>query len=339
MATTPRHRLPRPAVRKAGRLRNRGVSESPADEAAEANVTIIEHGALRWYDIRSITPATIEYLRDVFGFHPLALDDVTSRLQRPKVDIYDSFLFLVMQFPRHNKLTRTTLASEVDLFIGSNFVITAHDGSLKPLTRMFDSALESNEVRDTLMNRTSGHLLYYIIDRLVDYCFPIVNRMSERIEHIEDIIFERAGLDVVQEISIVRRDLIALRRIIKPQISVVAQLEHRDLPFVRGDIDVYFGDISDHLAKIWDSLEDEKEVLEGLSSTFDSLASHRLNGIIKTLTIISVIILPLTLITGVFGMNVPLPYESSSVALFAICAVMLITTVGMLILFRVRKWL
>jgi magnesium transporter len=182
-------------------------------------------------------------------------------------------------------------------------------------------------------------LLYYIVDRLVDYCIPIIDRMSERIEHIEDIIFESSGLAVVQEISIVRRDLIALRRIIKPQISVVSQLEHRDLPFVRGEIDVYFGDISDHLAKIWDSLEDEKEVLEGLSSTFDSLASHRLNGIIKTLTIISVIILPLTLITGIFGMNVPLPYESSELALFAICAVMITTIVGMLLLFRVRKWL
>jgi magnesium transporter len=339
MATTPRQRRPLPTVRRPSRLRGSRSRISPADEAAEANVTIIEHGSLHWYDIRSITPESINYLREEFGFHPLALDDVTSRLQRPKVDVYDAFLFLVMQFPRHDKLTRTTFASEVDLFIGSNFVITAHDGTLKPLTRMFDGALESAEVRDALMSRTSGHLLYYIIDRLVDYCFPIVDRMSERIEHIEDIIFESSGLAVVQEISIVRRDLIALRRIIKPQISVVSQLEHRDLPFVRGEIDVYFGDISDHLAKIWDSLEDEKEVLEGLSSTFDSLASHRLNGIIKTLTIISVIILPLTLITGIFGMNVPLPYESSELALFAICAVMITTTVGMLMLFRLRKWL
>lgn len=339
MATIPRYRRPLPVVRRPARLRSGRGSSSPADDAAEANVTIIEHNMLRWYDIRAITPATIDYLRDEFAFHPLALDDVTSRLQRPKIDVYDAFLFIVVQFPRHDKTTRTTFASEVDLFVGSNFVITIHDGSLKPLVRMFDGALESEESRETLMSRTSGYLLYYIIDRLVDYCFPIVDRMSERIENIEDIIFERSGLSVVQEISIVRRDLIALRRIIKPQMAVVGQLEHRDLPFVRGDIDVYFGDVADHLAKIWDSLEDEKEVLEGLSSTFDSLATHRLNDIIKTLTIISVVILPLSLITGVFGMNVPIPFGSSSLSLLLILGIMALTAVGMLMLFRVRRWL
>ncbi|RIK46345.1 MAG: magnesium transporter [Chloroflexi bacterium] len=339
MATTPRQRRPLPAMRRAVRPRPRNLQSSPASDAAEANVTIIEHGSLRWLDIRSITPATIEYLREEFNFHPLALDDLTSRAQRPKVDVYSASLFIVMQFPRHDKATRTTFAAEVDIFVGSNYIITIHDGSLKPLTRMFDGALESQEVREALMERTSGHLLYYIIDRLVDYCFPIIDRMSERIEHIEDIIFERAGIAVVQEISIVRRDLIALRRIIKPQMSVIAQLEHRDLPFVRGDIDVYFGDISDHLAKIWDSLEDEKEVLEGLSSTFDSLASHRLNDVIKTLTIISVIILPLTLITGVFGMNVPLPFAHSELALLIITLFMLLTSIAMLVVFRMRRWL
>jgi magnesium transporter len=139
----------------------------------------------------------------------------------------------------------------------------------------------------------------------------------------------------------VRRDLISLRRIIKPQVAVVSQLAHRDLPMLRDDIDtdVYFGDIADQLAKIWDSLDDLKEVLEGLSDTFDSLASHRLNEVIKALTVISVIILPLTLITSVFGMNVPLPYEHSSYALIIITTIMLAITGGMVLAFRLRRWI
>jgi magnesium transporter len=300
---------------------------------------LVDHGSLRWYDIRRPTAGDLAFLRDEFRFHPLALDDVTSRSQRPKLDVYDGYLFVVMHFPVHTKATRTTVASEVDLFVGPDFLITAHDGNLKPLVRMFDGADESRETREALMSQTSAHLLYYVVDRLVDYCFPIVNRVTDNIESIEDLIFTSSGLAVVQEISIVRRDLIALRRIIKPQLGVIAQLEHRTLPLVQSDIDVYFGDIADHLGKIWDSLEDLKEVLEGLSATYDSLATHRLNTVIKALTVISVLILPMTLITGVFGMNVPLPYEHSRYALpliaFSLAAIM----VGMLIVFRRRGWI
>jgi magnesium transporter len=281
----------------------------------------------------------MEYLRDEFQFHPLALEDVSSRLQRPKMDVYDEYLFLVVHFPVHNKVTRSTSAAEVDIFVGHDYLISVHDGQLKPLVRMFDSALETAEARDALMGRSAGHLLYYVVDRLVDYCVPVVSKLAENVERIEEMIFKESGQATVQEISIVRRDLIALRRIIKPQMGVVGQLEHRRLPFVEEDIDVYFGDILDQLSQIWDTLEDQKEVLEGLSSTFDSLASHRLNEVIKALTVISVIILPLTLISGVFGMNVPIPYETSGYALAIITAFMLLTIVTMLLVFRRRRWL
>jgi magnesium transporter len=302
-------------------------------------VQLIEYGGLAWYDVRSISREIIEFLREEFGFHPLSLEDVTSRVQRPKLDVYDNYLFIVMHFPVHDKLTRKTHPSEVDIFVGQGYVVTIHDGQLKPLVRMFDDALRSEETRARLMSRTSGHLLYYIIDRLVDACFPIVDRVTERIEEIEDMIFLDSGLRTVREISVVRRDLIALRRIIKPQLGVVSQLEHRDLPLVQEEMDVYFGDIADHLAKIWDSLEDQKEVLDGLTATFDSLATHQLNQVIKALTMISVIILPLTLITGIFGMNVPLPYEHSRHALTIIVVMMAASVVVMLAIFRARRWI
>lgn len=338
MATTSRHRR---ALAGASRLVRTGSTHhaQPSIDPRAAHYQIVEFNGKRWIDIRRPTSLDIEFLRDEFAFHPLALEDVVSRTQRPKLDVYDGYLFVVMHFPVHNKQSRLTVASEVDIFVGPDYVITTHDGNLKPLVRMFDSALESEETREALLGRTTAHLLYFIIDRLVDYCFPIVTRVTERIEAIEDAIFQQSSLRTVQEISVIRRDLIALRRIMKPQLGVVAQLEHRGLPMVHDDIEVYFGDISDHLGKIWDSLEDLKEVLDGLSDTFDSLSSHRLNEVIKALTVISVVILPLTLITGIFGMNVPIPYETSPWALGIITGTLLIISAGMIAAFRARGWI
>lgn len=332
--TGSRLRRPVPTVR---RRPTRGETLGVA--APPANVRLVEHGGIRWYDIRPPTTTSVEFLRETFDFHPLALDDVLSRLQRPKLDVYGDVLFVVMHFPVHHKATRATTASEVDIFVGPDYVVTVHDGQLKPLARMFDAAEEERETREALLGASSGRLLYYIIDRLVDYCFPIVGKVAERVEALEDSIFERPGLATVQEISIVRRDLIALRRIMKPQLGLIAQLEHRELPGIGAETEVYFGDVSDHLGKIWDVLDDEQDVLQGLSATFDSLTTHRLNEVIKALTIISVVILPLTLITGLYGMNVPLPFEHSPHALTIIVVVMLIMVALMLLAFRGRKWI
>lgn len=323
-------------LNRSGGARRRSLIES---SAGETHYRLVEHGGMRWYDIQRPTPADLDYLKDEFGVHPLLIDDIVSRSQRPKLDIYDDYLFVVMHFPVHLKQTRTTIASEVDIIVGPDYLVTTHDGNLKPLMRVFESAIASEETREALMSQTTAHLLYYVIDRLVDYCFPVVGRLTDRIEDIEDEIFSRSDLRLVQEISIVRRDLIAMRRIIKPQLPVISQLEHRAIPLIHSDIDVYFGDIADHLAKLWDSLEDLKEVLEGLSDTFDSLATHRLNGVIKALTVISVLILPLTFITGLFGMNVLIPYESSPYALPVITGSMLLITLVMLGLFRRRGWI
>jgi magnesium transporter len=338
MATPGRQRRTIPVASRLTRTSSsrQRVTEQPR---SETRVRVVEHGGLRWYDVRRPSSADIEFLRDEFAFHPLSLEDVISRLQRPKLDVYDGYLFVVMQFPVHHKVARVTLASEVDFFLGPDFVVTAHDGSLRPIVRMFDDALESEEARAGLMSQTSAHLFYAVIDRLVDYCFPIILKVSENVERIEDVIFSTSSLRTVQEISFVRRDLITLRRIIKPQLAIVAQLEHRDLPMLGDDIEVYFGDIADHLAKIWDSLEDLQDVLEGLSATFDSLSTHRLNEVIKTLTVISVIMLPLTLITGIFGMNVPIPFEHTGYATLVIILAMALVATTMLALFRLRRWI
>ena len=189
------------------------------------------------------------------------------------------------------------------------------------------------------MSRGASHLLHDVIDRLVDYVFPILYKVDANIRELEEDVFTEQVPDVVREISWVRRDIIALQRIVKPQIAIVRNLEHEDRPFIRQELDVYFGDVLDHLNKTWDMLEDHRDVIEGLSDTADILTTYRLNEVIKILTIISVIMLPLTLLSSIYGMNVPLPFDDSAFSLLLILLLMGLMAAAMLYYFRRRRWI
>jgi magnesium transporter len=302
------------------------------------DVRHVTYNGITWIDIKRPGGAEAEWLRRTYGFHPLHLEDTVSKIQRPKIDDADDYMFLVLHFPVYNKLTRISTRSEVDIFVGKDFVVTAHAGNLKPLERLFKQVVEEPETGERVVGRSPGYLLYTIIDRLIDYCFPILGKVADKIEEIEDDIFEDRLRKTIQEISVVRRDIIALRRIIKPLIPVVSSLERKERPVLQEDIEEYFGDIADHLSRIWDELEEHNEVVEGLSDTLNSLTSHRSNEIIRVLTMISVILLPLTLVTGLFGMNVDLPI-AGPLAFAAITGIMVAISLAMLVFFRSRRWL
>lgn len=323
-------------------MRTRPRAATPASPTPRAlNVRSIVHGGITWVDIVHPGETEIEWLRRNYDFHPLHLDDTLSKIQRPKIDDTDDYTFIVMHFPVYSRLVRVTSPSEVDIFVGPNYVITAHQGNLKPLIRFFNQCAEDTGQREKVMGRTVGYLLYQILDKLVDYCFPILNKIDSNIEQIEDEIFEEKVRQTVFEISIVRRDIISFRRTIKPLMPVVGSLERKHRPFLEEeDMEEYFGDIHDHLNKIWDQLEDYKEVIEGLSDTIGSLTNNRINEIIKVLTIISVILLPLTLISGIYGMNLQgLPAADHPYAFEIVMGGMVLVIIGMLAFFRWRKWI
>jgi magnesium transporter len=187
--------------------------------------------------------------------------------------------------------------------------------------------------------RGAARLLYAILDRLADYIMPILNKVNGNIRQIERDMFTEDMRRVVRNMSIVRRDIIALRRIVKPQIAIVSNLERRDRAFIQEELDVYFGDIVDAFSKAWDTLEDHEDIIEALSDTSDSLTSYRINEVMRILTVISVIMLPLTLISGVYGMNIRLPLDQHPWAFFYVLLLMLLTASAMLLYFRYRGWL
>ncbi len=303
------------------------------------SVQTITHGKVTWIKIENPTTEDIEVLRRNFNFHPLDLEDCLSKIERPKIDEYDDYLFIVMHFPIYDQDREVSQPAEIDFFIGTSYLVTVHDGRLKPLLQLFEDCRAYEQTRRRHMSAGASRLLHSVIDKLVDYCFPILAKVVHNIQTIEDEVFTENMRQIVQRISVVRRDIIALRRIIKPQLAIVANLEHVDRPFIREDLDVYFGDIHDHLQKAWEELEDHREVLEGLSDTSESVLSYRINNVMKILTIISVMMLPLSLISGIYGMNVILPGENSPWAFLIIIGVMVIIVVAMLASFKKKNWL
>lgn len=311
-----------------------------AAKKEQLNLESVTWNDLTWINIERPTERETEYLAQHFPFHPLDLDDCLSRVQRPKIDEYKDYLFLVLHFPVFNKETRATTPSQVSVFIGDDYLITLHKGELKPLVKLFKECQLEEDAREEYFSQGSGYLLYRIIDRLVDYCLPMLNRISDNIERTEDNVFASKGIPrTIEDISILRRDVISFRRIIWPMRAVIASLEPKIRRFTKMDLSVYFGDTVDHVDKIWDALDEYKEIIEGLNDTHDSLATNRTNEVMRMLTIIATILLPLTVVASIYGMNIPLPFQESHYSFVVVFFTWVIVAGGMLYFFRRHRWI
>jgi len=312
---------------------------TPRVKKEELNLESISWGDLTWVNMEHPTEKETEYLAQNYSFHPLDLDDCLSRIQRPKIDVYKDYLFLVFHFPVFHTEARVTTPSQLSVFISQNYLITLHKGGLKPLVKLFKECQIEEETRQEHFGQGSGYLLYRIIDRLVDYCLPILNKIGANMEEVEDCMFSDRVRGAIKEISILRRDVIAFRRIIWPMRAVIGSLEPKVRRFSKTDLAVYFGDMVDHVDKIWDGLDEYKEIIEGLNDTYDSLANNRTNEVMRILTIVATIFFPITLIASIWGMNIPLPFQHSSYSLLYIILIMVGIIGGMLYFFRRRHWI
>ena len=304
-----------------------------------SNPEIIEEAGLRWIHIESPRTADRDWLEDNFDFHPLDIEDVYSRNQRPKLDQYADYVFIVLHFPLFDKDSGRILTAELDLFLGPDYLITLPNIPLPPLSAMFERYREKADLREEVFSKGSGYLLYKIVDTGVDASFPMLRKTNLKLERLEDDIFEGRSSEIVREISEVKQEIINFRKIVRPQRAVLRDLERTKQRYLQDELEIYFDDISDAAERIWDMLENYKEVIEGLESTNESVLSHRLNDSFRVLTAASVILLPLTLIASIFGMNVHFPGEGESATFFAILVLMALLLLGLVVLFRRRGWL
>jgi len=280
-------------------------------------------------------------LAERYGWHPLDIEDVLSKRQRPKIDEYteEGYLFAVLHFPVYDKAVQRLNAAELDFFTGQDYLVTFPTVELLPVTRLFRRCEEDEELRDQLFSKGSGYLLYHVLDDLFDYCFPILDKIGHKLDSLEDALFEERAEDVVRDISNVKQEIISYRKIIKPERSTLRLLERRVERFLPEELELYFDDIVDAAERIWDLLDNYKEVVEALEDTNESVISHRQNRILLILTLVSVILLPLTLITGLFGMNVRFPGFETQTAFWAICGAMLAIAGGLIAFVRYKRWL
>ena len=327
-----------PSLPRIKRTRSRGPV--PVAQRSRSDPAELEAAGLAWIHLDAADARAAEELATRFGWHPLDVEDVLSKRQRPKVDDYadEGYLFAVLHFPTWDPAIGRLNAGELDVFIGPDYLVTLPTVELLPVTRLFRRCEQDDALRESLFSKGSGRLLYEVLDDLFDYCFPILDKIGTKLDSVEDAIFEGRSEEVVRDISNVKQEIISYRKIIKPERSTLRLLERHVERFLPEDLELYFDDIVDAAERIWDILDNYKEVVEALEDTNESVISHRQNDILRILTVFSVVMLPLTLITGFFGMNVAFPGEATRWMFWTILGLMLAILGSMIGFFRYKRW-
>jgi magnesium transporter len=326
--------MARPTLPRIRRGRTPGISGDVV-ERLEPRIAELSANGLTWIHVDQPGPLEAALLADRFGFHELDVEDILSKRQRPKIDEYESYLFIVLHFPFYDKTVQRLNAAELDMFIGPDFLITLPNVELLPVTYLFRRCEEDPERRDELFSKGSGYLLYHVLDDLFDYCFPILDKIGWKLDAIEDDLFEGRSEEIVRDISNAKQEIIAYRKIIKPERATLRVLERYTQRFLPENLELYFDDIVDASERIWDLLDNYKEVIEALEQTNESIISHRQQYRLQILTVFSVIFLPLTLISGIFGMN----WGFGSPGFIATVSGMVALFLIAISVFRWRRWL
>ncbi len=285
-----------------------------------------------WVDVLEPDEAALAPLAEAFGLHPLAIEDCLHYPQRPKIEMYRSGLFLIWITP-HRPDGEEVLTSELDVFLGPDHLVTIHREELRATEEVAERAGD-------LMPMGSDFVLHGIIDRLVDKVLGYVDEIADELEDIEDGLLEGDGAEEMQRIYSVRRRLVKLHRIVGPERDIIRALA-RERELVTEDAFRYLQDVGDHLARLEDSIETAREVAAAAMDIYLSSVSNRMNEIMKVLTAVATIFMPLTLISGIYGMNLLAgmwPPPSAPWGFWVVNALMAAIAAWMIWFFRRRKW-
>ncbi|HNT30408.1 MAG TPA: magnesium/cobalt transporter CorA [bacterium] len=301
--------------------------------------TVIESRQLTWIDVEAPTHQELAAIGERFGFHELTINDCISYNQRPKLDEYPDHVFVILHFPEYCEDTQRIYTRQISLFLSKRFLVSIHTESNASLEQLIGEC-HLRENRSKLLDAGAVHLFYLIIDRCMDAAFPVLDAVSASLEKLEEEVFSKPSEQTVQEIPVLRRNIINFRKIIGPERDLIASFEHSSYGIFPEDLDIFFDDILDHIEKIWLTLQHQLETVEGLSTTNDSLLTHRTNETIKFLTIFSALMLPLSVITGLWGMNmVWLPLAGNPFGFWGMLGFMLIVSSLSLCFFKWKKWI
>src|SRR6185369_4396147 len=288
-------------------------------------------GTTRWIDLRGQDEPSLKRLADRFGFHPLTIEDCLHVDQRPKLEEYGDYLFIVIHgFSCPTGKAHDVVPHELHAFLGTNYLVTVHADAIEPLERTWQRVAGE----PALGRRGSDFLTYLVADGVVDANFPILDLVSDHLEEIENAVLERAQRSDLARIFSLKRTLVEMRKVLSPERDVFSLLAKRGDPRVSEKTSLYFRDIYDHLSRIAEGLEAARDLLGNAMDAYLSMSANRTNEIMKRLTLLSAVFLPLTFITGFFGQNFEhLPFHSDALMYSMVAACALIPT-AMVILFK-----
>jgi magnesium transporter len=301
-------------------------------------IETIKMGRLKWHHILNPTEQDLTHLLEKFHFHPLDIEDCRSVTQRPKIDIYDDYYFMILHFPNFDKQNTFIKTREVKIFWGEDYVITIGKAHWV-VANMFLEYAEREKNDEDIDVGTSDTLLYRILERLMSESLYLMRKVGLDLELINRELFSSRPVKIIERISVTRKNIILINTIFKPQLRMFHKFETGQVSGFADNMEDYWGNILDYYQKMWDMTEDFEDLIEGLSKTFDSMQTNKTNEIIKILTLISSIILPLTFITSLYGMNVSLPLEDWPIAFWLLLAGMGALGVVMIMYFKRRRWM
>lgn len=301
-------------------------------------IETIKIGRLKWHHINAPSDEDFTFLEHTYHFHPLDLEDCRQMNQRSKIDIYDDYYFLILLFPEFDRQNRFIKTREVKIFWGEDFVITV--GKTHWIVdKLFKEAFSQEERGEEFEVGTSDALLYMILERLMIETLYLLRKVGLELELINRELFSSRAQRIIERLSVTRKNIILLNTVLKPQLRVFNKFESGTVKGFAINMEDYWGNILDYSNRMWDMTEDFGELIEGLSTTFDSMQTNKTNEIMKILTLISSIVLPLTFLTGIYGMNVLLPLQNDNMAFWIIVVIMVLLGGGMLLFFRRKKWM
>lgn len=292
-------------------------------------------GVLRWIDLVDGDDAAFALLGARFGFHPLALEDCAHEDQRPKIEEYGGYSFIVTQgFECPGPRVDDLKWHELHAFLGPNYLVTVHTGDIPGLEQVW-TRVASDPVP---LRRGVDFAYYLLVDRMVDNNFPILDQIADELEEIENTVLTHPRAESLTQIFSLKRHLVTMRKVLSPQRDVLSLLSKRADNRVSDKTSLYFRDVYDHLARIVESIEGNRDLLGNALDAYLSATSQRTNEIMKTLAILSAVFMPLTFITGFFGQNFEgLPY-ASNVLMWAMLASVVLSPLGLLLWFKSRRW-
>lgn len=304
----------------------------------EPEVKIIDYNGLKWIDITHPSNKEIDMLKEMYDFHELLLEDCMTEHQRAKIDTYEGYNFIVLHFPRYKKDLRRLESAEVDLFISREYLVTLHEGELKPLVELANRCSAGEDARKEYMEEGSALLLYEITKALFDYCFPMLDKIGFAVNEINRQVFTNRSKVMLETISRTKMQIINYRSVMKPMRPVILTLEKVIKKYLPKDMELYYDDLTDKAEKISDMLENYKEVIESADNTFSTLTNHTINGLMRVFTIIQVAILPMILVSGLFSMNVKgIPMNDFPLAFWVVFSMILVPTLAIAIVLMIKK--